>query len=211
MAVGAGTAIGVPRYIQPPLLRVPSLPVRGLLRPAVGGARNDGWERFHFKGTLEVSSSFGGNTTPVQNAMAELFKSKLRRSELFIIWVLAGMLILEFLLLIMLVYFSTFPVFLALFVRSLRVLSPIFLALNIVFLIITMLVRGKELIAQSWATYLSETLRLSILSFVFAAVLLVLSAMAGVALEFLLSKLYHALSIHEIMTYLRQWIRDNLY
>jgi len=50
MAVGAGTAIGVPRHIQPPLFR--------LLRPAVGGDRND-------ELVLEICSDFGGNAAPV--------------------------------------------------------------------------------------------------------------------------------------------------
>ena len=139
------------------------------------------------------------------------FRFKLRRRELLIIYILVSVFVIECVTLLLAVYYARFPVFIALFIKSLRILSPIFLALNVLFLISTMFVRGKKLIVRTWRTYIREFFRFFAVSLAITIVLLFISAFLGVLIAMLLRQLSHIPSMENIMDSLREWAARSFY
>ncbi|MBN2119739.1 MAG: hypothetical protein JW734_01610 [Candidatus Omnitrophica bacterium] len=142
--------------------------------------------------------------------MAE-FKIKLNRKEVITIYILSGLFILEFLLLIAAIYYEKFPIILSLFIEALRLLSPVFLGLNFVFIIATMLVRGRDMIVKPWKTYLQEVLRFSVVSSIMTIILIVAVAFLAVLFDLLLRQISNIPAVEGTITSLRDWVDRNFY
>ena len=137
--------------------------------------------------------------------MAE-FKITLTRRDVILIYALSGIFVLELLILLLLIYYSRFPLFIAIFITSLRTLSPIFLCVNIIFLISMIFIKGKKLIVQSWKLFWSELVSYSILSFVITIFLMTLSALLGTFFTMLLRRISHVPTMQDVLTSLRIWV-----
>ena len=139
------------------------------------------------------------------------FIIKLNRKELILVYALLAIFILEFAILAVMIYYAKFVTFIEFFIRAVKVLSPIFLGLNIIFLISTAYVEGKKLIIKSWKAYLKKLLRLSVLSLGITLVLISISAFLGGLLGLLLTRIFQQPTVDGVMNSLREWIARNFY
>jgi hypothetical protein len=133
------------------------------------------------------------------------------KRDIAVIAGLAALLIIEVSALFLLVYLSRFPVVIALFVKTLKLLTPVFLFLNIVFIVSTMLLKGKALIASSWREYLDELLRFAMLSLLITLGLIVLCSFAGTIIGLTLRKFAHIHSVGQFLAELKAWVSQNCY
>jgi hypothetical protein len=132
---------------------------------------------------------------------------KVNRSQLIVFWILAILLILEMLGLVVLVYFARLPLFLIFLLDALRVLTPGVLAVNILFLIWTVFVKGQKLVLMTWQDYLRELLRFFLASFAITVVLMLISALLAALITLLLERM----SVFPVVDSLRKWIGANFY
>jgi len=126
----------------------------------------------------------------------------LSRRELIIVYALAGLLILEILGLVLLIYYARFPAFIALFIEVLRILSPMLFGLNLIFVFVNFLSRGQELILGSWKDYLLESFKVFVLSFTITLALIVVSSLLGALILFSLRKIYSIPTLRVLLYYL---------
>jgi hypothetical protein len=133
------------------------------------------------------------------------------KRESIIVWALGLLFALELFILLILVHFASFPVFLSIFVQTLRLLSPLFLWAYTSFLILIIFGKGKSLIAISWGDFLLELLRFFIVSFIIALFLLVISAILGALLVLLLKWIYSLPKTKGILEPLRKWVEATFY
>jgi hypothetical protein len=133
------------------------------------------------------------------------------RKEITIVWILAIMLILELSILLFLVYFADLPLFLTVFVRTLKLLSPIFLLSYVLFLVLVIFGKGKLLVARLWKDFLRELFRLFILSFIIALITLIISVIIGTTIVLLLKYMYSLPNTKGILTPLRKWVEATFY
>ena len=132
---------------------------------------------------------------------------KISRSQLIIVWILAILLIFEIAGLLVLIYFSRVPRFLIFLLDALRVLTPGMLAVNILFLIWTVFIKGQKLVLMTWQDYLRELLRFFLLSFLITVALMLVSALLAALITLLLERL----SVFPAVDSLRKWIAANFY
>ena len=139
------------------------------------------------------------------------FIIKLNKRELILVYTLLTIFILEFITLAVMIYYAKFVTFISFFIRAVKVLSPIFLGLNIIFLISTAYVKGRKLIIKSWKTYLKELLRLSALSLGITLALISVSAFLGGLLGLLFTRIFQQPTVEGVINSLREWIARNFY
>ena len=119
--------------------------------------------------------------------------------------------VLELLGLWSLAYFARVPYFFFLFLRALRILSPLFLWLYAIIFIAVMFGRGQEFTWLSWKEYLKETFRFFILSLSITLVILVLSSFSGVIIWFVLKRLNALPAINNWMDAIKIWVATQFY
>jgi hypothetical protein len=128
------------------------------------------------------------------------------KKEAIVVWVLAILLFFEFFILLLLIYFASLPVFLPLFVRTLQLLSPIFLFAYLVFLILALLIKERRLIVEPWQVHFKDSLRFFALSFLIALAMMIVSAVCGASMVFLLKLIYSLPKTHGILDPLKKWV-----
>ena len=136
---------------------------------------------------------------------------RLSKTELTIAYILGSFVIVEFLVLMSLVHFAKFPIFIPLFIKTLRLLTPIFLGINAAFLIAIMFVKGKNLIAKSWKAYFQEFTKFAVLSLMITIALMTISSLFGALFGLLADRLSEASATHGLIGALREWVRQNFY
>ena len=142
--------------------------------------------------------------------MADI-KIKLSKTEWMIVYILGGFLFVELLVLLSLVHFAKFPIFIPLFIKGLRLLTPVFLAINVAFLIAIGFVKGKSLIVSSWKAYLAELLRFFSFSLLVTIAVMTVSALIGALLGLIADRLSEISSTGGLMGALREWVQQNFY
>ena len=139
------------------------------------------------------------------------FIIKLNKRELILVYILLAIFILEFITLAVMIYYAKFLTFISFFIEAVKVLAPIFLGLNIIFLISAAYVKGRKLIIKSWKAYLKNLLRLSVLSLGITLALISVSAFLGGLLGLLLTRIFQQPTVDGVMNSLREWIARNFY
>jgi hypothetical protein len=142
--------------------------------------------------------------------MAE-FKVRLTRTERFTVFVLGAFLVVEFVVLMSLVHFARFPLFIPLFIRTLKILTPAFIVLNAAFLISIMLVRGRKLIVRSWKDYVRELMRFAVISLMLTIILMTISALIGALLGLVADEMSKNPAAGGVLQRLRDWVSQNIY
>lgn len=143
-----------------------------------------------------------------------IFKFRLadrNRRELFILYVIAVVSIIEFLGLMVMVYLAKIPAFISVFVKTLKILSPIFIGINVVFLIFTVFVKKRKSIVQSWKNYVRELIRFSVLSFAITIALVIISTLLGILIELTLRHIFNLSEAESVIEHMREWISRNFY
>lgn len=130
--------------------------------------------------------------------------NKKQRALYIILW---SILILEWIALLLLIYFSRLPYFISLFVSFIQVFSPWFIAINLAFLFYTLFTKGLEFTWVFWKDYLQELARFFVRSFAATLLAIVISATLGTALG-LSADFVTRLPTWEKM---RQWASDYFY
>ncbi|MFH1753690.1 MAG: hypothetical protein ABH875_05855 [Candidatus Omnitrophota bacterium] len=138
-------------------------------------------------------------------------KLNLTKSEWVVIYILSAFLFVELLVLMSLVHFAKFPMFIPLFIKTLRLLTPAFLILNAAFIAAIGFVKGKNLIVSSWRDYLSELLRFFSVSLIITISIMTVSALLGALLGLLAERLGEASKAGGLMGALRTWVQQNFY
>jgi hypothetical protein len=108
----------------------------------------------------------------------------MEKQQKIIILTLWFALILEWILLLVLVYFARLPYFVSLFVFFIKLLSPWLIGLNIIFLLSFLLTKGSEFALEYWRDYLLELFRFLALSFIVSLALIAVAAVLGALLGF---------------------------
>lgn len=139
------------------------------------------------------------------------FRIKLNRPELIILYILITFFFVEFLALMSLVHFAKFPMFIPLFIKTVKILTPIFLAINVAFVASIMLVRGRNLIIRSWTDYLRELVRFSTLSLMITVAIMTVSALLGALFGLLIEEMGETPIISGLLASLRAWVTQNFY
>ena len=139
------------------------------------------------------------------------FEFQISKRDLFVLYLFLGILFFEFILLMVAIHYEKIPALIGLFITALRVLSPIFLGLNLILIMGVMLLRGKELLVKSWRDFILEVLRFSLVSSSLAIILLGLSALLAIPVAVLLKKMAGIPAVDNLITFLRQWVAENFY
>jgi len=143
--------------------------------------------------------------------MVKIYGVKLKRRELVIIGALCALLLSELFIFTLLIYFAQFPLFIVLFVENLRIISPAFLAANIVAFFLNVFIRGKELIIQSWVTFLWEVLKFTLVSFLMTLAFMIICALISASVFFITWKLHNIKSVDAFIASLRHWVSLHFY
>ncbi|MEE8359739.1 MAG: hypothetical protein V3S04_02285 [Candidatus Omnitrophota bacterium] len=136
---------------------------------------------------------------------------RLNKAEWMTVYILGGFLFVELLVLLSLVHFAKFPIFIPLFIKALKLLTPVFLAINAAFLLAIGFVKGKSLIVSSWKTYFSELLRFFGFSLLVTIALMTISALIGALLGLMADRLNEASSTGGFIGALREWVQQNFH
>ena len=139
------------------------------------------------------------------------FEFQISKRDLFVLYVFLGILFFEFILLMVAIHYEQIPALIGLFITALRILSPIFLGLNLILIIGVMLLRGKELLVKSWRDFIVEVVRFSLVSSSLAIISLALSALLAIPVVILLKKMAGIPAADNLITFLRQWVAENFY
>ena len=139
------------------------------------------------------------------------FDFQISKRDLLVLYVFLGILFFEFILLMVAIHYEQIPALIGLFIMALRVLSPIFLGLNLILIIGVMLLRGKELLLKSWKDFIVEVLRFSLVSSTLAIAFLSVSALLAIPVVILLKKMSGIPAVNNLITFLRQWVAENFY
>jgi Mg/Co/Ni transporter MgtE len=133
------------------------------------------------------------------------------REQIRAAWIISTLMVFELLGLWSLAYFARLPYFFFIFLRALRILSPLFLWLYAIIFIAVMFGRGQEFTWLSWKEYLKETFRFFILSLSITLVILVLSSFSGVIIWFVLKRLNALPAINNWMDAIKIWVATQFY
>jgi hypothetical protein len=138
-------------------------------------------------------------------------KILLNRTQRLFVFALAFLLALEFLSLVVVVYFARFALFIAYFLTILKYLSPVFLGAYALFLLVMFLAKGRELAVISWKEYFLETMRFAALSFILGTAFLLGCSLLGTIVAFLHSQLSSVPVVHQTVEELRLWVQAQFY
>jgi hypothetical protein len=139
------------------------------------------------------------------------FEFQISKRDLLVLYVFLGILFFEFILLMVVIHYEQIPGLITFFIKVLKVLSPIFLGLNLILILGVVLLRGKQLLIKSWRDFIVEVLRFSIVSSTLAIIFLGLSAFLALLVVFLLKKMSGIPAIDNLITFLRQWVAESFY
>lgn len=138
-------------------------------------------------------------------------KIKLNKTQLVFVWAMGLLLGLEIISMVVLLYFARFAEFFSYFLSILQFLTPVFLAGYFVFLIVMLFSKGKEIAVKTWQTYLQESFRFFIVSFLIALIFMVCCTLFGALLMFLASQFYGVPTVHGTVEVLRHWVDEHFY
>jgi ABC-type spermidine/putrescine transport system permease subunit II len=124
-----------------------------------------------------------------------------------IILTLWFILILEIIGISIMIYLTRLPHFISLMVFFIQLLSPWFIAINIVFLLLTLFSKGLEFTLAFWKDYLNELFRFFAVSFIIAFVAIAISAVLGTALGLSADRI----STLPTLKVMREWIGKHFY
>ncbi|MDD5194227.1 MAG: hypothetical protein PHQ96_00965 [Candidatus Omnitrophica bacterium] len=141
----------------------------------------------------------------------EKLQLKFRKEDLVVIGILSCLLALELLTIVLIPMAQKLPFIISIFISSIKILAPLFLFLNIFFLLSTFLFKEKKEVADSWATYFRESLRSAFSSSVISTLVLLSSVLLGFLVYMGLSKIYNLPPISHTVEYLRLWVARNTY
>ena len=133
------------------------------------------------------------------------------REQMRAAWFIGTLMVLELLAIWSLAYFARLPHFFFIFLRCLRILSPLFLWIYAVIFLLVMFGKGKEFTWVYWKDYLLETLRFFVLSLFISLAILVISAFLGVVIWFVLKRLNALPAVNSLLDTIRQWIAVQFY
>jgi hypothetical protein len=133
------------------------------------------------------------------------------KEQLRAAWIISTLMVFELLGLWSLAYFARLPYFFFLFLRALRVLSPLFLWLYAVIFIAVMFGRGQEFTRDAWKEYLKESFKFFILSLIITLSILLVSSFCGVIIWLVLKRLNAFPAINNVMDAVRMWVATQFY
>ena len=133
------------------------------------------------------------------------------KEQLRAAWVIGAFMALEMLALWSLAFFARLPYFFFIFLRALKILSPLFLWIYAVIFLLVIFGKGREFAWVYWKEYLLETLRFFVLSLFISLAILVISAFSGVVAWFVLKRLNALPAINSVMDTIRSWVAAQFY
>jgi hypothetical protein len=131
----------------------------------------------------------------------------LNRRQKTLILTLWFVMISEWIVLSILIYFARLPHFISLFIAFAELVSPWFIVFNVAFLFYSLLTKGLEFTWEFWRDYLKELYRFLLLSFAMTAIVIIASATLGTILGLSAERVF-GLSVIKAM---QKWVAENFY
>ena len=114
---------------------------------------------------------------------------------------------LECILLWILVFFSSLPYFISLFIALIKLAPPYFLIINLIFLFYSLSIKNLELTWGFWRDYLKELGRFFLVSSALTAIVIIASAMLG----YVLGISAESVARLSLMKDMQKWVGEHFY
>lgn len=134
----------------------------------------------------------------------------MRKREMILLWLMSTIIIVELMVLLFLVYFSTMPFFLFIFVSAIKLLSFFLIGFIALFLVLTIIGKKPADLIASWFQALRESLKFFWTSIILTFTTLIVCTAVGFSIVYCLKRFYYLPDMQFIMRTVQQWVSQRI-